>query len=62
MIKRIWTFKRIILAIITFMCTIIVAVSLQKVLWEQINYKEILELHFFSLLCLFVSFTFYINY
>ena len=30
MIKKIWTFKRIILAIITFMCTIIVAVSLQK--------------------------------
>ena len=30
MIKRIWTFKRITLAIITFMCTIIVAISLQK--------------------------------
>ena len=30
MIKRIWTFKRIILAIIIFMCTIIVAISLQK--------------------------------
>ena len=41
MIKRIWTFKRIILAIIIFMCTIIFAISLQKVLWEQINYKEI---------------------
>ena len=62
MIKRIWTFKRIILAIITFMCTIIVVVSLQKSIMEQINCKEILELHFFSLLCLFVSFTFYINY
>ena len=30
MIKRIWTFKRIILAIIIFMCTIIFAISLQK--------------------------------
>lgn len=30
MIKRIWTFKRIILAIIIFMCTIIVTISLQK--------------------------------
>ena len=30
MIKRIWTFKRITLAIITFMCTIIFAISLQK--------------------------------
>lgn len=30
MIKRIWTFKRIILAIIIFICTIIVAISLQK--------------------------------
>lgn len=63
MIKRIWTFKRIILAIIIFMCTIIVAISLQKsIMGTDKLQRDFGVAFFFSLLCLFVSFTFYINY
>lgn len=62
MIKRIWTFKRIILAIIIFMCTIIFAISLQKSIMGTDKLQRDFRVAFFSLLCLFVSFTFYINY
>ena len=61
MIKRIWTFKRIILAIIIFMCTIIVAISLQK----SIMGTDKLQRDFgvaLLFIVVFVYFTFYINY
>ena len=53
MIKRIWTFKRIILAIIIFMCTIIVAISLQKSIMGTDKLQRDFRVAFFLIVVVF---------